>query len=97
MISLSVISFLFGAVLAQRFKVLVLVPAMAIIIMLSVGVGSTDASPAWWIVLLAVVASTCLQLGYFAGIGIRHRLVTTRSQESSSLTTAETSARHAAR
>jgi hypothetical protein len=95
MISLSLISFLFGAALGQRFKVLVLVPAMAIIIAFSIGAGLTQAQP-WWIVLMAVTASACLQFGYFAGIGIRYVLTDTRSAEAASLSTAETSARHAA-
>jgi hypothetical protein len=91
MISLSLISFLFGAALGQRFKVLALVPAMAIIIMLSIGAGLTHAQKPWWIVLMAVAASTCLQFGYFAGIGIRHVLAAP-----SSVSAAETQPRHAA-
>jgi hypothetical protein len=74
MISFSMISFLFGAALGQRFKVLVLVPAMAIVIMIALGAGVMQAQSAWWIVLMAVSASTCLQFGYFAGIGVRQFL-----------------------
>ena len=74
MISFSMISFLFGAALGQRFKVLVLVPAMAIVIMVTLGAGVMQAQGAWWIVLMAVSASTCLQFGYFAGIGVRQFL-----------------------
>jgi hypothetical protein len=96
MISLSLISFLFGAALGQRFKVLVLVPAMAIIIAFSIGAGLTQAQKPWWIVLMAVTASACLQFGYFTGIGTRYVLTDTRSAEAASLSTAKTSARHAA-
>jgi hypothetical protein len=74
MISFSMISFLFGAALGQRFKVLVLVPAMAIVIMTALGAGVMQAQGAWWIVLMAVSASICLQFGYFAGIGVRQFL-----------------------
>ena len=96
MIALSMFSFLFGAVLGQRFKVLVLMPAMAIVLMFAVGAGVTQAQTVWWIVLMAAAATTCLQFGYFFGIGIRHFLVAAQSRESSPLTSAETSARHAA-
>ena len=97
MITISMISFLFGAALGQRFNVVVLMPAMAIVLVLSVGAEVTHAQSAWWIVLIAASAATCLQFGYFAGIGIRHFLVAAPSQGSSSLTPDETSARHAAR
>jgi hypothetical protein len=97
MITLSMISFLFGAALGQRFNVVVLIPAMAIVLALSVGAGVTHAQPAWWIVLMAATDVICLQFGYFAGIGIRHYLVAASSRGSSPLTPAETSARHAAR
>src|SRR5712672_3128528 len=46
---------------------------------------------------MAATAATCLQFGYFAGIGIRHFLVATPSRESSPLTSAETSVRPPAR
>lgn len=97
MLTLSMISFLFGATLGQRFNVVVLLPAMAIVLVLSVGAGVTHALPVWWIVLMAATAAICLQFGYFAGIGIRHILLAAPSRRSSTLTPAETSARHAAR
>ena len=93
MISMSMISFLFGAALGQRFKVLVLVPAMAIVIMIALAAGGTPAQGAGWIVLMAVSASTSLQLGYFAGIGLRHFLAAPSRGASP---VAETPARHAA-
>lgn len=95
MMSLSLISFLFGAALGQRFKVLVLVPAMAIVMMLSIGAGIMNAQKPWWIVLIVVTASTCLQFGYFVGIGIRHFLAAAPSGDSSPVASAETQAGHA--
>ena len=97
MITISVISFLFGAALGHRFNVVVLLPAMAIVLALSVGAGVTSALTVGWIVVMAAMAALWLQFGYFAGIGIRHFLVAAPSQESSPLAGAETSARHAAR
>ena len=44
MISISMISFLFGAALGQRFNVVVLIPAMAIVLVLAVGAGRCTSS-----------------------------------------------------
>jgi hypothetical protein len=95
MITISMISFLIGAALGQRFNVVVLIPALAIVLLLAVGAGATHAQTNWWIVVTAATASICLQCGYFTGIGIRH-LVAAHLRGSSSLASAETSARHVA-
>lgn len=97
MIATSMISFLFGAVLGQRFNVVVLVPAMAVILFLSAGAAVTHPQVAWGVVKMAAGAAICLQCGYFFGIIIRHFLVAAPSQGTSSLAGAETSTRHAAR
>jgi hypothetical protein len=97
MIALSMISLLVGAALGQRFKVMVLMPAIAIVLVLAVGTGVAHAQTAWSIVLMAVAAATCLQIGYLIGIFIRHVLVAALSRRSSPLTSPETTARHAAR
>ena len=90
----SMISFLFGAALAQRFNVLVLVPAMAFVMVVSVGAGITHLQVAWEIVKMAAIAAICLQCGYFAGILIRHFL---SAGSRSSVAGAEPSPHHAAR
>jgi hypothetical protein len=72
MILASMISFLFGAALAQRLSVVALLPAMAMIVVLSVGAGSIYPQAAWEIVKMATLAAICLQSGYFAGIILRH-------------------------
>jgi hypothetical protein len=97
MITISMISFLFGAALGQRFNVLVLMPAMPIVLVLSAAAGITNGQTAWWVVLMVASAAMFLQFGYFAGIGIRHYLVATPSEGSSPLGPVDTSARHAAR
>ena len=96
MIATSMISFLFGAGLGQRFNVVVLVPAVAIVLVLSVGAGFAHPQAAWWIVRMAAAAAICLQCGYFAGIVTRHLLAAEPSGGSSPLARAETSTRHAA-
>jgi putative Ca2+/H+ antiporter (TMEM165/GDT1 family) len=88
MITISMISLLIGAVLAQRFKVIVLIPAIAIFSGLAIIAAHADS--AWSIVLLAAATTTCLQIGYFVGIGVRHALETRISSSSSSLTSAKT-------
>ena len=97
MMTLSMISFLVGAVLGQRFKIIVLIPAFAIMLFLAVGTGLAHAQTAWSIVLLAIAAATCLQTGYLVGIGAHHILTTALSRRSSSLaSTTAASARHVA-
>jgi hypothetical protein len=94
MLALSMICLLLGAVLGQRFTVLVLLPALAIMMFLSVGAGWAHPQSAWWIVKMTGAAAICLQCGYFTGIIIRHFLVATPSQPSSPLAGAETSRHH---
>ncbi len=80
MITLSMISLLVGAALGQRFKVMVLMPVIAIVLVLVVATGVLLAQTAWAIVLMAGVAATCLQIGYFVGIAIHHLVSTASSQ-----------------
>ena len=68
------LSFLFGTLLGQRFKVVVLVPAMAPVLILSVTTGITQPNAAWEIIKIATSLAVSLQCGYIAGIAIRHIL-----------------------
>jgi uncharacterized membrane protein YfbV (UPF0208 family) len=95
MISTSIISLLFGATLAQRFKVVALLPAMAIVMIVAAMAQGTPVQGVWWFVKTAATASICLQVGFFFGIFVRHFLEP--SEGSSQLSQAETSTRHAAR
>ena len=96
MLIASMISFLFGVALGQWFNVVVLVPAVTIVLVLSVGAGFAHPQAAWWIVRMAAAGAICLQCGYFAGIVARHFLKAEPSGGSSHLANAETSTRHAA-
>lgn len=96
-LSITIISFLIGAVLAQHFKVRVLIPAFTIVMVLAVGAGITSVQTGWFIVLLAATAAICLQIGYFFGIGVRHFLAAGLSKRPAPLPSPTTSARHAAR
>jgi hypothetical protein len=56
-----------GAVLGLRFKVLVLVPAIALAVLTVVVGGVARADGAWAIVGAAAAVATVLQIGYLAG------------------------------
>jgi hypothetical protein len=96
MMTLSMISFFAGAALAQRFKVMVLMPAIVIVVGLAVATGFAHVPTAWSVVLMAATAATCLQVGYLVGIGIRHFLVAALPQSTCSLASRKTPARRAA-
>ena len=97
MLILSMVSLLVGAVLGQRFTIIVLIPATAVVLALAVGTGITHAHTAWSLVLMIAAATTSMQIGYFVGIGIRHALPADASSRSSPLPAATTPARHAVR
>ena len=78
MLMLSLICLLFGAVLGQRFKVQILMPAMALTI--AAAAGLAHASTFWQILGAVFVATTDLQIGYLAGVGIRHLMAVTRTR-----------------
>jgi hypothetical protein len=66
---------LVGMLLGQRFKVLVLAPAIALIIALSIVFGVARADALWSVAAMAMVATANLQMGYLAGIALRAFLV----------------------
>lgn len=93
MLMLSLICLLVGAVLGQRFKVTALIPAMALTLIATVGFG--HAGTFWQILGAAFVATTCLEIGYVAGVGIRYLMAAARSGHANSVT-ASISSRRAA-
>ena len=64
---LAILSFLLGAVLGHRFKVLVLVPAVAVGAAVAIAVGNAQAEGVWLIGLTVTLVSVCLQIGYLCG------------------------------
>lgn len=94
MIWIPVVSLAAGALLAQRFKIGILVPAtiVAAVVVLAVARAQT-ASPSS-IVLLVIVTGVSLQVGHFMGMLIRRRIRGVGSLPSISQTTsAEDAAR----
>jgi hypothetical protein len=73
------ISTLLGLVLGQRYKVLVLVPAIAFVLLVAIGVGITRTEDLGSSVVMAVAAVACVQIGYFAGVGVRYFLAVART------------------
>jgi hypothetical protein len=96
MILLAVISLLVGAVLAQRFKVMVLVPATAFVLITAVGTGFVQIHAVSWTILTAAAGVASMQLGYVVGLGIRCILEAPSSEAPRSFRPSASSARHPA-
>ena len=71
MLLLAMISLLVGAVLAQRFKIMILIPATGIMLVAAVGAGVAQAHTVWWTILMIAAAGASMQVGYIIGLGIR--------------------------
>src|SRR6266566_1425841 len=67
----AVVSLLAGMMLGQRFKALVLAPALVLVLMAAVGYGVGQGYTAWQSLPMTAAAIVSLQIGYLAGIGIR--------------------------
>ena len=78
MAMLALLSFLTGTVLGMRFKVLVLLPAIACELPIALAVGIFRQPGLVSVTLVSAAAIACLQIGYLAGIAIRHSLAAAR-------------------
>ena len=74
MVWLSIVSLSAGALLAQRFRIIVLVPATLAVLVIAIGAGVAQANSAWLIVGMIAAASVSIQAGYFVGMLIQHGL-----------------------
>ena len=74
MIWLSIVSLVIGALLAQRFKVMVLVPATPMVVLVAIGAGVVQGNTAWLIILTILAATVSMQAGYFVGMLFQHFL-----------------------
>jgi hypothetical protein len=79
MTTLVLICLMLGAVLGQRFRVLVLFPGMAVVWPITTVAEAVRGHSFGYIVLAVVVATVSLQVGYLGGIGIRCRMVAARA------------------
>jgi len=73
-LALAIIGALVGIVLGLRFKVLVLVPAIALATILALIIGLARGDGFRSIVLAMVIVGIALQLGYFVGIVLAKRI-----------------------
>ena len=80
-----ILALLLGAVLGMRFKVLVLLPAIACAVIIVATGGIASGVHGLAIVVMAVVASICLQLGYFGGVMTRYVMVAARAGRSAKI------------
>lgn len=78
MLAFVLISLLAGMVLGQRFKVLVLLPAIGVALVATIVAGIAGADR-WPTVLIAAATVTSLQVGYFSAYGIRRLLAAARA------------------
>jgi membrane protein DedA with SNARE-associated domain len=60
-----------GALLAQRFKIVALLPATLAIAVLAFAVATARTSSALATILIIVATSVCMQAGYFVGMLLR--------------------------
>lgn len=67
MIPLAFSALFFGSALGLRFKVLVLIPALAVVFVAIAAIGLVDGNSIAAIAIAVVVAGSCLQVGYLVG------------------------------
>ena len=77
---LTLTAILAGAVLGLRFKVLVLVPAIAISSAATIGAGIAQSNTAWPVLLGLALVISALQIGYFSGAFIQLLRVAARAR-----------------
>jgi hypothetical protein len=95
LILLAIASLLVGAVLAQRFKVLILLPATAAVLVAAAAIGLIQSHTIGSTMLIAAAGGASMHAGYMLGLGLRY-LLEARSTESPRPVRAATSARHSA-
>ena len=95
MIMFAMISLLVGAVLAQRFRIMIVIPATGIMVVVALGAGVAQGYTVWWTISMIAAAGASMQVGYIIGLGIRH--VLEAPGESTQAFRPGTSARHPVR
>jgi hypothetical protein len=76
---LLLLALLIGAVLGMRFKVLVLIPAIGLIVPAIVAAGMIRGESVASLAVIAIVAGSCLQIGYLAGAVTRYATAAARA------------------
>jgi hypothetical protein len=73
--------------------VLALMPTVAIALTYVISTGVARGDTGWWIAIMATAAVTSLQIGYFAGLCLRHILAAAPSSSSTATPFARRTAR----
>jgi hypothetical protein len=71
MIPTAIIALLAGAVLAQRFRIFILLPLLALAAFAAIIAAFATGTDAWHFVFVAIIAAVGLQIGYLAGAAYR--------------------------
>src|SRR5262245_60604597 len=79
----TIISLLVGIVLAQRFRVFILLPAIGLVLIFTIGSGLVWKFDGWSIFWLTVAAVVALQVGFHCAAGIRFLVAVRRSRRES--------------
>jgi hypothetical protein len=74
-----------GAGLGMRFKVFILIPTIGFILIIILAHGLARGTSVSGILIAAVLASSCLQVGYIFSISVRYSADSARSKRSASL------------
>ncbi len=75
MITPAFICLFVGMLVAQRFKVLILLPIILLSLAVTIGGGIARAETPWAIVATSVLAIVAVQIGYLLGIAAHHLMV----------------------
>ncbi len=76
MSSVAIVSVLIGALLGGRYKVMVLVPLIGIILVVTLAAGYASDAGGWSTLLIGLVIAGCVQLGYVLGVLSKYLLDT---------------------
>jgi len=76
MLSLAIVFALVGAVLGSRFRVMVLVPTIAVSLLVIAATNAAIGAGLWMAAIEVVIAIIAVQLGYLSGAAIRLFLAT---------------------
>jgi hypothetical protein len=79
MVAPVILSILVGAAIAQRFKVLALVPAIVVTLLFELVGTLASAHASWTTPLTAVTVIIGLQIGYLLGLAVRHLVLPTHA------------------
>ena len=71
MIWVAIVGLAVGALLAQRFKIIVLLPATVAFVLVALVVARTQIGGASSTILIVVVTNVSMQVGYFVGMLVR--------------------------